>query len=126
MEGFEIIDSHIHLTRNLEEESNYWLFPGRRACDRYGTPERAIEYMNRVGISRMCFLTLIPRQFRGPLVEKANLPSLPDSELKSATAELGSRESQLELRRLARDIDHALVNIELMGAFGGHCPLCGV
>ncbi len=44
MEGFDIIDSHIHLTRNLEEESNYWLFPRRRACDWYGTPERAIEY----------------------------------------------------------------------------------
>lgn len=84
MEGFEIIDSHIHLTRNPEEESNYWLFPGRRACDRYGTPERAIEYMDRVGISNMCFMTLIPRQFRGPLAEKANLPSLSESERKEA------------------------------------------
>ncbi|MFC1915921.1 hypothetical protein ACFLW4_04425 [Chloroflexota bacterium] len=47
-------------------------------------------------------------------------------ELRSAAAELGSRESQLELRRLAGDIDYALVSIELMGAFGGRCPLCPV
>ena len=47
-------------------------------------------------------------------------------ELKSAATELGNRESQLELRHLARDIDYALVNVELMGAFSGHCELCPV
>lgn len=47
-------------------------------------------------------------------------------ELRLAAAELGSRESQLELRRLAMDIDYALVSLELMGAFGGHCPLCAI
>ncbi|MFC1899810.1 hypothetical protein ACFLXP_05755 [Chloroflexota bacterium] len=47
-------------------------------------------------------------------------------ELKSAAAKLGSRDSQLELRHLAKDIDYALVSFELMGAFGGHCPLCPI
>ena len=47
-------------------------------------------------------------------------------ELRSATVELESRKSQLELRRVAKVIDHALVSIELMGAFGGHCELCPV
>jgi len=60
----------------------------------------------------------------GILKEVQNLSQW--EELRSAAAELGSRESQLELRRLARDIDYALVSIELMGAFGGHCPLCPV
>ncbi len=80
MAEFEIIDAHIHLAKNLEEESNYWLFPGRRARNRYGTPERAIEYMEREGISKMAFMTLIPRQYRGPLVEKAKLASLPEKQ----------------------------------------------
>ncbi|MBA7652657.1 hypothetical protein ES703_60492 [subsurface metagenome] len=47
-------------------------------------------------------------------------------EFSSAATELGTRKNQLELRHLARDIDYALVSIELMGAFGGHCPLCPV
>lgn len=60
----------------------------------------------------------------GILLEAQNMSQW--EELKSATAELGNRESQLELRRLARDIDYDLVNVELMGAFSGHCPLCPV
>lgn len=60
----------------------------------------------------------------GILKEVQNLSQW--EELGSAAAELGSRESQLGLRHLARDIDYALVSIELMGAFGGHCPLCPV
>jgi hypothetical protein len=80
MDDFEIIDAHIHLARTVEEESNYWLFPGRRNCDRYGTPERAIESMDREGISKMAFMTLIPRQYRGPLAEKAKLIKLPERE----------------------------------------------
>jgi len=84
MAEFEIIDAHVHLARTLEEESNYWLFPGRRACDRYGTPEKAIEYMEREGISKMAVMTLIPRQYRGPLVEKAKLSSLPEKQRREA------------------------------------------
>ena len=80
MGDFEVIDAHIHLARTVEEESNYWLFPGRRAGDRWGTPERAITYMDRNGISKVAFLTLIPRQFRGPLVEKAKLSGLPEEQ----------------------------------------------
>jgi predicted TIM-barrel fold metal-dependent hydrolase len=80
MADFEIIDAHIHLARTLDEESNYWLFPGRRSCDRYGTPEKAVEYMEREGISRMVYMVLIPRQYRGPLIEKNKLTSLPEKQ----------------------------------------------
>ena len=62
MPDFEFIDVHTHLVRNIEEEEKYFLFPGRRRCDRYGTPERALEYMDRTGISKMAILNLIPRQ----------------------------------------------------------------
>ena len=91
MDDFEIIDAHIHLARTVEEESNYWLFPGRRTCDRYGTPERAIEYMDRAGISKMAFMTLIPRQFRGPLAEKANLPQLPKEQRRKEEKRIGEQ-----------------------------------
>ena len=80
MTDFELIDAHAHLVRNIEEEENYFLFPGRRRCDRHATPERALEYMDRTGISKMVFLNLVPRQFRGPLVEKAKIQDLPENE----------------------------------------------
>ncbi len=91
MADFEIIDAHIHLARALEEESNYWLFPGRRACDRYGTPGEAVKYMKREGISRMVFLTLIPRQYRGPLAEKAKLTSLPEKQRQEEEKKIGEQ-----------------------------------
>ncbi len=91
MADFEIIDAHIHLARTLEEESNYWLFPGRRGCDRYGTPEKAIEYMEREGISKMAFMTLIPRQYRGPLVEKVKLASLPEKQRREEEKKIGEQ-----------------------------------
>jgi len=47
-------------------------------------------------------------------------------EFKSAVAELASRDRQRELRRLAGDIDDSLVDIELMGAFGGYCTICPI
>jgi len=78
VEDFEIIDVHCHLARTAEEEKDYFLFPGRRACDRYATPNRVIDYMDRSGITSMVFLTLIPRQYRGPLVEKAQLQDGPE------------------------------------------------
>ena len=80
MIDFEIIDAHVHLTRNLEEEKNYWMFPGRRECDYLGTPEKAIEYMKREGISKMVFLTETPRQYCAPLLEKAKLTNLPEKQ----------------------------------------------
>jgi len=80
MYDFEIIDFHTHLARTVEEEENYVIVPGRRRRDRYGTPERAVEYMDRFGISKMVYMTLIPRQFRGPLVEKAKLKGRPERE----------------------------------------------
>jgi len=91
MSDFEIIDAHIHLARTVEEESNYWLFLGRRTCDRYGTPERAIEYMDRSGISKMAFMTLIPRQFRGPLAEKAKLLELPEEQRRKEEKRIGEQ-----------------------------------
>jgi hypothetical protein len=91
MDDFEIIDAHIHLARTVEEESNYWLFPGRRTHDRWGTPERAIEYMNRAGISKMAFMTLIPRQFRGPLAEKAKLLQLPEEQRRKEEKRIGEQ-----------------------------------
>ena len=48
------------------------------------------------------------------------------TKLLSSTAELGRKETQLELRRIAREIDTALVSIELMHAFPGRCSLCPV
>jgi predicted TIM-barrel fold metal-dependent hydrolase len=91
MAEFEIIDIHVHLARNLEEESKWWLSPGRRACDRQGTPERAIEYMKRVGVSKMAIMTLIPRQYRGPLAEKAKLASLPAKQRREAEVKVGEQ-----------------------------------
>ena len=46
--------------------------------------------------------------------------------LESSTAQLKSIESQRELRRIAKEVDDALVSIELMHAFPGHCELCPV
>ena len=77
MDDFEIIDVHADLARTLEEESNYWLIPGRRAGDRLVIPEKVIEYMDQSSISNMAFMILIPRQSRDPLVEKAKTPQLP-------------------------------------------------
>ena len=80
MEDFEIIDVHTHLARNKAEEANYFLVPGRRSRDRFGTPDRVITYLDRAGITKMAFMTLIPRQYRGPLVEKARLQGLPEKD----------------------------------------------
>ena len=95
MNDFEIIDVHTHLARNQEEEANYFLVPGRRACDRFGTPDRAIEYMDRAGISKMAFMTLIPRQFRGPLLEKTMLPGLPKKDRLEKEKSIGEKVAPL-------------------------------
>ena len=91
MADFEIIDAHIHLSRTPEEEKNWWLFPGRRTYDRYGTPEKAVEYMKREGISKMVLLALIPRQDRGPLAEKAKLATLPEKQRQEQAKKLGEQ-----------------------------------
>lgn len=80
MEDFDIIDVHNHLCRTEEEERDYFPIPGRREHDRWATPERAIEYMDRHGISAMVFLILIPRQQRAPLFQKAKLSDLPEGQ----------------------------------------------
>jgi transposase-like protein len=48
------------------------------------------------------------------------------SRFRSSTAELSRKETQLELRDMAREIDAALISIELMRAFPGRCSLCPV
>jgi len=78
MDEFKIIDGHVHLLRTLEEECKCWTFPGRRARDRWGTPEEAVSYMDRNGISKMAFMILIQGPYRAPLVDKAKLPELPE------------------------------------------------
>jgi len=80
MEDFEIIDVHAHLARTPEEEENYFVYPGRRSRDRFATPDRAVTYMDAAGISKMLYLALIPRQYRGPLVEKAKLQKIPENQ----------------------------------------------
>jgi predicted TIM-barrel fold metal-dependent hydrolase len=82
MEDFEIIDMHVHLCRNEEEEKEYFPLPGRRQRDRWATPERAIEHMDRNNIVKTAFMILVPRQHRGPLYEKAGLDELPDGQRK--------------------------------------------
>jgi hypothetical protein len=48
------------------------------------------------------------------------------SKLKSATDKLTGDDSQRELKQLVRDIDEALVSIELMYAFPNRCELCPI
>ena len=91
MNNFEIIDAHAHLVRTLEEEQEYVAAPGRRISDRYGTPERAIEHMNRLGIAKMVLLALIPRQYRKPLFEKARLSQLPTQQSQEERKRIGQQ-----------------------------------
>lgn len=48
------------------------------------------------------------------------------SELRHLTTQTKLKETQLELRRIARNIDTALASIDLMRAFPGRCSLCPV
>ena len=91
MNDYEIIDAHVHLVRTMEEEVDYFVVPGRTKCNRFGTPEKAIEFMDRQGISKMAFMNLIPRQFRGPLAEKGKLAKLPEKERREKEKELGAQ-----------------------------------
>jgi len=75
-----VIDAHAHLVRSVEEEAGYYLVPGRRDINRYASPERVIQFMDSLGISKMVFLVLIPRQYRGPLALKAKLNELPEDQ----------------------------------------------
>ena len=48
------------------------------------------------------------------------------AELESATTKLKSRESQRELKKLAREMENAIVAVELTHAFTRRCQLCPV
>ena len=89
MEDFEIIDVHVHLCREKEEEREYFPLPGRRERDRWATPERAIEYMDRNNILKTAFMILVPRQYRGPLYEKAKLGALPEAQRRKEKERIG-------------------------------------
>lgn len=91
MEDFEIIDVHVHLCRTKEEESTYFPLPGRRERDRWNTPERAIEHMDRNNILKSAFMILVPRQFRGPLYEKAKLGTLSKEQQRKEKAKISQQ-----------------------------------
>jgi predicted TIM-barrel fold metal-dependent hydrolase len=57
---FEVIDAHVHLWRTVEHERTALPLPGRRDRDRWGTPEAAIELLDRCGISKLVFLNVMP------------------------------------------------------------------
>jgi predicted TIM-barrel fold metal-dependent hydrolase len=48
-------------------------------------------HMDMVGISKMILMTLIPRQFRGPLTEKAKLQGMPEKERRDAEKNLAAQ-----------------------------------
>ena len=58
------------------------------------------------------------------LTETQKLPEF--DMLKLAASELMRKESQLELRRIVREIDREVAAIELMNALPGRCHLCPV
>ena len=91
MEDFEIIDVHVHLCRTEEEERNYFPLPGRREQDRWATPERMLEYMDRNNVSKTAFMILVPRQYRGPLYEKAKLWELPKEQSRKEKKRIGQQ-----------------------------------
>ena len=91
MEDFEIIDVHVHLCRTKEEETNYFPLPGRREQDRWATPDRMIEYMDRNNVSKTAFMILVPRQSRGPLYEKAKLWELPEKQRRKEKERIGQQ-----------------------------------
>ena len=84
MTDFEVIDAHVHMARNLNEEINWYVIPGRRQRDRWATPEGSIPWMDRNGISKMVVLVLLPRTWRPSLAEKARIEGLPPGERQDA------------------------------------------
>ena len=56
IETLAVIDAHVHLVRSIEEEAGYYLVPGRRNANRYANPERVVQFMDSLGISKLVFL----------------------------------------------------------------------
>jgi hypothetical protein len=69
---WKIIDAHAHLARTADEQLYFWPARGRRTCDAYGTPERVISYMDRMGVRKMALMVLIARQVRYVLSNGTN------------------------------------------------------
>lgn len=90
MAEYEVIDAHVHMARNLNEEINWYVIPGRREQDRWATPEGSLPWMNRNGISKMVVLVLLPRTWRPSLAEKARIEGLPPEERQNAEKEMVS------------------------------------
>lgn len=62
MNDFEIIDAHVHFSRNIEQERLNRAHPGRRDRDCWGNPESITPYMDREGISKIVCLNLFPTE----------------------------------------------------------------
>ena len=77
---YEIIDIHVHLFKTLRHEKVGSAHPGRRDCDRWGTPEAIIPFMDRNGISKTVFVNVFPTN---ELIESA---------LKELSSELAPQE----------------------------------
>jgi uncharacterized protein len=69
---FEVIDAHVHLWRTVDHERIALPLPGRRDRDRWGTPEAAIELLDRCGISKLVFLNVMPTV---EMMEAGRLPA---------------------------------------------------
>jgi predicted TIM-barrel fold metal-dependent hydrolase len=96
MSDYEIIDTHVHLSRTPDEEKNHFLFPGRRDRDRWTTPAKFIEFMDRNNVAKAVVNNLIPLQYRGPVLEKkARLRELPEKERPAAKAAINRQVGRL-------------------------------
>jgi predicted TIM-barrel fold metal-dependent hydrolase len=91
MEDFEIIDAHIHMARNSKEARDWWVMPGRRARDRWGTPEGSIPFMDRNGISKMVVMVIPPQLMRPSLDEKERIAELPTERRLEAEMRMSER-----------------------------------
>ena len=95
IETLEVIDAHAHLVRSIEEEAGYYLVPGRRNLNRYANPERVMQFMDSLGISKLVFLVLIPRQYRAPLALKAKLNEFPEDQRQEERKRIGEKMAPL-------------------------------
>ncbi|MFC2008727.1 amidohydrolase family protein [Chloroflexota bacterium] len=107
MKEFDIVDAHTHLFRDSQEESETFPVAGRRPRDRWGTPDQALAHMDRNGISKMCFMGIMPQRYRAALKEKARLRTCaPNSNLedKVRTASRGIATILRDLNSWACDV----------------------
>jgi uncharacterized protein len=56
----DIIDTHVHLYRTIEQERAGAPFPGRPDRYRWGTPDAVTSFLNTNGIAKVVFLNIMP------------------------------------------------------------------